>query len=145
MSNKMDDNLSNAYSKAVELTEISKRNPRIGNMTPRDRVNKYVRRKGERGNPSPVDRVTKQSHNAALQDFLEDRGIANLPTLKDAMKSDKPGSPKSEIGNPNMKTSTYEVGGPKEDLNEISCQLTKASNLHARQSDRVGKIAKKMK
>tara|TARA_R110000744_G_scaffold84058_6_gene164665 strand:- start:6123 stop:6557 length:435 start_codon:yes stop_codon:yes gene_type:complete len=143
--NKKDDNLSAAYGKAIELTEIAKRNPRVGNLAPRDRVNKYVRRKDERGSPEPVSRVTRDRHSVALQDFLEDRGIANLPTLGDAMKSKKPASPQSEIGNPNTKTSTYKVGGPKEDLKEISGQLTKASNLHARQSDRVGKIAKKMK
>ena len=119
----MDDNLKDAYGKALELTEIAKRNPKVGNMSPKVRVGKYVRRKSETGSPEPVNRVTRAKHNAAMQDFLEDRGLANLPRLSERS----------------------ETGGPKEDLNEISGQLTKASNLHARQSDRVGKIAKKMK
>ena len=37
------------------------------------------------------------------------------------------------------------AGNPEEDLDEISGQLKKASNLHAKQSDRVAKISKKMK
>ena len=126
----MDDNLKDAYGKAIELTNVAKRNPRVGQMSPKDRVGKYVRRKGETGSPEPVDRMTRSRHNAAIKDFLEDRGFANLPRL-------------SERGGPGKSYS--ETGGPKEDLNEISGQLTKASNLHARQSDRVGKIAKKMK
>ena len=107
---KEDDNLSNAYGKAVKLTEIAKRNPRIGNLSPKDRVNKYVRRKGERGSPEPVSRVTRDRHNIAIQDFLEDRGIANLPTLGDAIKSDNPGSPKPELGNPNAKSGKSKYG-----------------------------------
>ena len=38
-----------------------------------------------------------------------------------------------------------EVGGPKEDLEDISGQLGKASKLHGDQSKRVGKIAAGMK
>lgn len=83
----MDDNLKDAYGKAIELTEIAKRNPKVGNMSPKVRVGKYVRRKSETGSPEPVDRVTRAKHNSAMQDFLEDRGLANLPTLKDAMSS----------------------------------------------------------
>ena len=108
--NKEDDNLSAAYGKAIELTEIAKRNPRVGNLPPRDRVNKYVRRKGERGSPEPVSRVTRDRHSVALQDFLEDRGIANLPTLGDAMKYKEPGSPKSELGNPHLKSGKSKYG-----------------------------------
>ena len=107
---KEDDNLSAAYGKAVELTEIAKRNPRVGTMSPKARVSKYVRRKGETGSPEPVGRVTRDRHNVALQDFLEDRGIANLPTLSDAMKSDKPASPRSELGNPHLKRGKSKYG-----------------------------------
>ena len=124
----MDEKLKGYYGKAVELTKVAKRNPKVGNLPPKERVRRYAR---EEGNPAePVNRVTRAKHNAAMQDFLEDRGLANLPRL-------------SERGGPGMSYS--ETGGPKEDLNEISSQLTKASNMHARQSERVGKIAKKMK
>ena len=39
----------------------------------------------------------------------------------------------------------FEHGGPKEDLEEISQQLTGASAMHKKQSGRVKSIAKKMK
>jgi len=117
----MDEKLKGYYGKAVELTEVAKRNPKVGNMPTKERVRRYA---SEEGNPAePVNRVTRAKHNAAMQDFLEDRGLANLPRLSERS----------------------ETGGPKEDLNEISSQLTKASNMHASQSERVGNIAKKMK
>ena len=119
----MDEKLKGYYGKAVELTNVANRNPKVGNLPPKERVRRYARGPGERGNPEPVNRVTRAKHNAAMQDFLEDRGLANLPRLSDRS----------------------ETGGPKEDLNKISSQLTKASNTHARQSERVDKIAKKMK
>ena len=120
-----------AYGKAVELTKVAKRNPKVGNLPAKERVRRYARGPGEKGNPAePVNRVTRAKHNAAMQDFLEDRGLANLPRL-------------SERGGPGKSYS--ETGGPKEDLNKISSELTKASNMHASQSERVGKIAKKMK
>jgi hypothetical protein len=119
----MDEKVKEAYGKAVELTNVAKRNPKVGNMSPKQRVGKFIRRPSETGSPEPVNRVTRAKHNAAMQDFLEDRGLANLPRLSERS----------------------ETGGPKEDLNEISSQLTKASNMHASQSERVGNIAKKMK
>tara|TARA_R100000231_G_scaffold139228_1_gene119711 strand:- start:38 stop:388 length:351 start_codon:yes stop_codon:yes gene_type:complete len=39
----------------------------------------------------------------------------------------------------------FEIGGPKEDLERISKELTGASAMHKKQSGRVKSIAKKMK
>jgi len=74
----------------------------------------------ELGSPSAPTSGDRERAKDALKTFLNRKGLDGLPRLS-------------------------EKGNPKEDLNEISGQLTKASKLHARQSQRVGKIAKKIK
>jgi hypothetical protein len=120
MPGKMDPNLQGAYNKAQQIQEMKKRNPRLDQMSAGDRVKTLLRKKGERGQPNPVDSKTKMRNDQAVKDLLESKGIFNLPTLK-------------------------ETGGPKEDLQEVSAQLGKASQLHGDQSKRVAGIAKGMK
>ena len=98
------------------------RNPVYGNRSLKENVEE------EMGNPMPVTVDRKKAARMAMDKFIDKRRN-NLPRL-------------SDVGNPGKE---YEMGNPKEDLSEISGQLKKASRLHANQSDRVGKIAKKMK
>ncbi len=72
----------------------------------------------EMGNPGPVHVDRKEAAKQAMDQFF-DRKFEKLPRLSG-------------------------VGNPKEDLNEISGQLKKASNLHAKQSKRVSKISDKI-
>ena len=81
-----------------------------------------LRKKGERGQPKPVDTATQKKNQQYVADLLESKGLVGLNNIKEG------------TGNPN-----------KEDLMEISGQLKKASKLHGNQSERVASVAKSMK
>ena len=145
MADEMSPELTEYYGKAKQVQQIARRNPRVGNMSPRDQVKTLLRKKGKNGSPNPVDDSTKNKNDQAVKDYLEDKGILNLPRMGATNKpvgvspgptvSPKPRPPKIDP----------EAGGPKEDLREISGQLSKASKLHGNQSKRVAGIAKGMK
>lgn len=147
MPGKMSKNLADAYGKAKEIKRMERGNPRLANLSSKDQVKTLLRKKGERGQPKPVDEVTKKSNDQAVQDLLEKLGSINVIPKKrtqPVMKSDDgsvkvKGMETVEGGNPN------EYGGPKEDLEEVAGQLGKASKLHGNQSKRVADIAKGMK
>jgi len=113
-----------ALSKAKGIVTKRYRNPSMQNNSLSGNV------ESELGSPSAPTSGDRERAKDALKTFLNRKGLDGLPRL-------------SEKGGPGMKYK--ETGGPKEDLDEISGQLTKASKLHARQSKRVGKIANKMK
>lgn len=139
MAAKMNPNLAEAYSKAKKIREIEKGNPRIANIRKTAgggaQVKTLLRKKGERGQPKPVDTATQQKNRRAVADLLESKGLMGLkpipakPKDRDIKKKIGDGT-----GNPN-----------KEDLMEISGQLKKASKLHGNQSERVASVAKSMK
>tara|TARA_R100000388_G_scaffold65382_1_gene47516 strand:- start:357 stop:854 length:498 start_codon:yes stop_codon:yes gene_type:complete len=148
MAEKMNPNLAAAYGKAKKIRDIEKGNPRIANMSPKERVNKLVVKNDERGAPEPVNQQTKEQNNRAVSDFLEKKGIFRTMEVKPKARPKPDVLPKDdgsvrvkgmEGGNPT------EYGGPKEDLEEVAGQLGKASKLHGNQSKRVAKIAKGMK
>jgi len=132
MPGKMDPNLADAYGKAQKIEEMKKRNPRLAQMSAGDRVKTLLRKKGERGQPKPVDDKTKKSNDRAVADLLEAKGLTGLKKVKPKDRDIK-------------KKIDPETGGPKEDLMEISGQLNKASKLHGNQSKRVAGVAKGMK
>lgn len=134
MAAKMNPNLAEAYSKAKKIRQIEKGNPRIAALSPKDRVKTLLRKKGERGQPKPVDTATQQKNQQAVADLLESKGLVGLKPIS-AKPKDR--DIKKKIGD--------ETGGPKEDLMEISGQLNKASKLHGNQSKRVAGVAKGMK
>ena len=134
MAAKMNPNLAEAYSKAKKIRQIEKGNPRIAALSPKDRVKTLLRKKGERGQPKPVDTATKQKNERAVADLLESKGLVGLKPIS-AEPKDR--DIKKKIGD--------ETGGPKEDLMKISGQLKKASKLHGDQSERVASVAKSMK
>ena len=82
----MDKNLAEAYGKAQEIQEMKKRNPRLENMSAGDRVKTLLRKKGERGSPKPVDKSTKPKNDQAVKDFIESKGIFNLPTVSPKLR-----------------------------------------------------------
>lgn len=141
MTAKMSKQLSDAYGTAQKVREVEKRNPRIAALSPKDRVKTLLRKKGERGQPKPVDTATKKKNEQYVLDVLESKGLMGLKPIPAKLKSrditstfgDKP------------KVDEPETGGPKEDLMEISGQLNKASKLHGNQSKRVAGVAKGMK
>tara|TARA_R100001126_G_scaffold99305_1_gene74666 strand:- start:254 stop:703 length:450 start_codon:yes stop_codon:yes gene_type:complete len=132
MPGKMDPKLAGAYGKAQEIEQMRKRNPRLNEMSAGQRVKTLLRKKGERGQPKPVDEKTKKTNDRAVADLLEAKGLTGLKKVKP-----KDRDIKKKIGD--------ETGGPKEDLMEISGQLNKASKLHGNQSKRVAGVAKGMK
>ena len=136
MPGKMNKNLADAYSKAKEIKRMERGNPRIANMSPGEKVKTLLRKKGERGSPQTVPDATKQKNDRAVQDFLEEKGIFNLPTVKPKQR---------KLPTMDSDAKDKETGGPKEDLEEVSAQLGKASKLHGNQSKRVASIAKGMK
>tara|TARA_Y100000114_G_C11699596_1_gene297762 strand:+ start:551 stop:1021 length:471 start_codon:yes stop_codon:yes gene_type:complete len=139
MHGKMSKNLADAYGKAKEIKRMERGNPRIANMSPKDRVRTLLRKKGEQGNPTPVDSKTAKKNDQAVKDMLEQKGIFNLPKVT-PKKRPQPG-----ITDEDLRRLAGETGGPKEDLQEVAGQLGKASKLHGNQSKRVAKIAKGMK
>ena len=108
-----------ALSKAKGVLKKRYRNPPMQNKSLAQNVESEI------GPPSPPTAGDRERATESLKLFLNRKGLDGLPRL-------------SEKSRP-------AVGNPKEDLKEISGQLTKASKMHARQSDRVGKIAKKLK
>ena len=146
MAAKMNPNLAEAYSKAKKIRQIEKGNPRIAALSPKDRVKTLLRKKGERGQPKPVDTATKQKNERAVADLLESKGLVGLKPIPAKPKDrdikstfgDKPKVDKPKVDKP-------ETGGPEEDLMKISGQLKKASKLHGDQSERVASVAKSMK
>ncbi len=148
MPGKMSKNLADAYGKAKEIKRMERGNPRLANLSSKDQVKTLLRKKGERGQPKPVDEVTKKSNDQAVQDLLEKLGTINVIPKKRKQPVIKTDESSVQIkgmettdgtGNPN------EYGGPKEDLEEVAGQLGKASKLHGNQSKRVADIAKGMK
>lgn len=139
MTVKMTKRLSDAYNTAKQIRDLEKGNPRIANIRKTAgggaQVKTLLRKKGERGQPKPVDTATKQKNERAVADLLESKGLVGLkpipakPKDRDIKKKIGDGT-----GNPN-----------KEDLMEISGQLSKASKLHGNQSKRVAGVAKSMK
>ena len=113
-----------ALSKAKGIVTKRYRNPSMQNKSLAQNVESEI------GAPSPPTAGDRERAKESLKLFLNRKGLDGLPRL-------------SEKGRPGVKYG--ETGNPKKDLKEISGQLTKASNMHARQSDRVGKIAKKLK
>ena len=112
------------------------RNPPMQNQSLAENVESEI------GAPSTQTPADKERAAKALQTFLKRRGLEQgLPRLSER---GGPGMKYSETGGHCM--NRKEKGNPnKDDLKEISGQLSKASKLHARQSERVGKIAKKIK
>ena len=109
-----------ALAKARNIVTKRYRNPGMQNQSLQDNVDSET---GAPSTPTPDDRNRAKK---ALKTFLNRRGVEQgLPRLSEMSREEK--------------------GNPKDDLKEISGQLGKASRLHARQSDRVGKIAKKIK
>ena len=103
------------------------RNPPMANKSLKENVESEL---SQTGGPTKEDREKAEE---SLAVFLNRSGLQGLPRL----------SERSEIGGHKMKYN--EVGGPKEDLEEVSAQLGKASKLHGNQSKRVADIAKGMK
>ena len=100
-------------------------NPAFGSKSLKENV------ESELGNPAATKASTmdkRRAAKAAMDQFMN-RKFDKLPRL-------------SEAGGPGK---DYETGGPKEDLQDISGQLGKASKLHGNQSKRVAKIAEGMK
>ena len=106
-----------ALSQGKKIVTKRYRNPVYGSRSLKENVEEDF------GNPAPARVDKKEAAKKAMDKFFN-RGagvdISKLPRASGA-------------------------GNPKEDLSEISGQLKKASNLHAKQSDRVAKISKKMK
>jgi hypothetical protein len=82
MAEKMNPNLAAAYGKAKKIRDIEKGNPRIANMSPKERVNKLIVKNDERGAPEPVNQQTKEQNNRAVSDFLEKKGIFRTMEVK---------------------------------------------------------------
>ena len=82
MPGKMNKNLADAYSKAKEIKRMERGNPRFANLSSQQQVKTVLRKKGDRGQPEPVDEQTKRSNDQAVQDFLEEKGLFNLPMIK---------------------------------------------------------------
>ena len=93
------------------------RNPVYGSRSLKQNVEEDL------GNPAPARVDKKEAAKKAMDKFFN-RGPGG-----DVSKLPRAGG----------------AGNPKDDLNEISGQLKKASNLHANQSERVSKISKKIK
>ncbi len=105
-----------ALNQAKEIRMKRGRNPRMAAQPLKSNV------ESEMGNPGVTGQSRLQKNRAAkvaMDKFVAGR-FDKLPRLS-------------------------EVGGPKEDLQDISGQLGKASKLHGDQSKRVGKIAAGMK
>jgi len=100
------------------------RNPPMANKSFKENV------ESELGSPAAPTEEDRKKAKESLGNFLNRSGLQGLPRL-------------SERGGHKMKYN--EVGGPKEDLEEVSAQLGKASKLHGNQSKRVADIAKGMK
>lgn len=137
MADKMNPNLADAYNKAKQIREIEKGNPRIAALSPKARVKTLLRKKDERGQPKPVDQATQQRNDRAVADLLEAKGLTGFKAIRP--KERKLPTPEE------IRASNKEQGGPKEDLQEVSSQLGKASKMHGDQSKRVAGIAKGMK
>ena len=147
----MEPNLKDAYGKAKQILEMKKRNPRLKEMGNPQLVKTMLRKKGETGSPEPVDKQTKEKNDQAVRDMLEARGVLNLPRASEKLPSVDLGAPidaTPKLPKEATPPLTKEGGGPeedREDLQEISGQLKKASKLHGNQSKRVGKIAQGIK
>tara|TARA_Y100000114_G_scaffold119323_2_gene113998 strand:+ start:17 stop:442 length:426 start_codon:yes stop_codon:yes gene_type:complete len=113
-----------ALAKGRYVLEKRGRNPAMANKSLKQNVESEL---GQTGGPTKEDREKARD---SLAVFLNRSGLQGLPRL-------------SERGGHKMKYN--EVGGPKEDLEEVSAQLGKASKLHGNQSKRVADIAKGMK
>tara|TARA_R100000808_G_C2104543_1_gene120599 strand:- start:285 stop:791 length:507 start_codon:yes stop_codon:yes gene_type:complete len=143
----MSPDLADAYGKAKEIKRMERGNPRLANLSSKEQVKTLLRKKGETGSPKPVDDATKKKNDQAVKDLMESLGtfkLANpkarkLPKIEGDTSIKTKGMETIEGGNPN------EYGGPKEDLEEVAGQLSKASKLHGNQSKRVASIAKGMK
>jgi hypothetical protein len=109
MPGKMDPNLADAYGKAQKIEEMKKRNPRLAQMSAGDRVKTLLRKKGERGQPKPVDDKTKKSNDRAVADLLEAKGLTGLKKVKPKDRDIK-STVDSEAGNPYMKRSKSKYG-----------------------------------
>ncbi len=98
------------------------RNPSFANKPLKENV------ETESGNPSvsPTSTVDRRRVAKKAMDQFLNRGV-DISKL------------------PRASARSNEIGNPKEDLGEISAQLTKASKLHGNQSKRVSKIAEGMK
>jgi hypothetical protein len=143
MPGKMSPNLADAYGKAKEIQRMERGNPRLSNMSRKEQVKTLLRKKGETGSPDIVDAATKKKNDDAVKDLLESKGFPNLPRMS---ASNKPVNvPKSPKVKPKSRPIGPEGGNPKEDLQEVSAQLGKASQLHGDQSKRVAGIAEGMK
>ena len=108
MTVEMSKQLSDAYGTAKKMREVEKGNPRIAALSPKDRVKTLLRKKGERGQPKPVDTATKQKNERAVADLLESKGLMGLKPIPAKPKSrdikstfgDKPKVDEPEDGNP---------------------------------------------
>ena len=147
----MNENTKVAYGKAQQVLEMKKRNPRLKEIGNAQLVKTMLRKKGETGSQTPVDEQTKKKNDQAVRDMLEARGVLNLPRASEKLPSVDLGAPidaTPKLPKEATPPLTKEGGGPqedREDLQEISGQLKKASKLHGDQSKRVGKIAQGIK